>query len=216
MRCALVLSVCFAAFAQNTTTVTGTLADAFGNGSLAKLAATCGFRSGATFSTSNGWTVLGGVSHNASVSNGALSVALVPTPSGQYVEMRCHVPLQTADGRSCEGNSSLISQGLCLVGASDIGPLYLFVPSTGPALLNDIKVDKPPAPSLLVRVSQLDTRALAAGKYCIDVSSAGVASLTTVGCPGSGTGGSTALSWSGLTSGQWAGLTSGQWTALGN
>lgn len=131
------------ALAQTTTTVTGSLRDAL-NGALT---ATCSFRAGAIFTSAGGVTILTGAgptntAHTVSITQGALSVALLPTdqtyPAAAY-EVRCHVPMQTADGRSCEGNSSLVAQGLCVVGGGDSAILYCSVPtSASPVSLKDI------------------------------------------------------------------------------
>jgi hypothetical protein len=145
VRCAFVLSVASGAFGQaTTTTLVGTLADPFGN-SAAKLTATCSFRAGAIFNAASGWTVLGGsttraAEHSVAVTQGAFSVALVPTDTANppspsaYYEMRCRVPWQTADGRNCEGSSALQQQGVCVVAPGDIGPLYVDVPTSGTAV----------------------------------------------------------------------------------
>src|SRR4051794_21128957 len=128
LLCVLLLALA-SAIAQTTTTVTGTLADAFGAVSSAKLAATCTVRTSATFAAAAGWVVAGGTGHVVRVVDGALSMALVPTdtavPVGRYYEMRCHVPLQTAAGVNCEGSAALLSQGGCIVGPGDWGPIYL-------------------------------------------------------------------------------------------
>lgn len=142
MRCAFVWAVCFAASGQTLTTVTGTLTDAFGNNATAKLTATCSIRAGAVY-TNGSYVVVGAsAAHVVAVANGAFSAALVPTDTtypATYHELRCHMPLQTVDGRNCEGNSALVSQGVCLVGPGDLGPLYLNVPTSGSAVnLKDI------------------------------------------------------------------------------
>jgi hypothetical protein len=137
------------ALGQTLTTVVGTLTDAFGNGASAKLTATCSIRAGAVF-VNGAYTVVGtSAAHALPVVNGAFSASLVPTDTtypATYHELRCHFPLQAADGRNCEGNASLVSQGVCVVGPGDLVPLYLSVPTSGSFVnLKDIYRSTKPA-----------------------------------------------------------------------
>jgi hypothetical protein len=144
--------------ARAQTTMTGSIRDVTGS---AALTATCTFRAGAYNSAAGGWIVPGSAaSRTVTVTASALSVALTPTdtatPSGYY-EMRCHIPLQTADGRSCEGNSSLVSQGLCVVGPGDTTPVYIDVPTSASPV--DIsahwRTGKPAPPALFTAIAPL-------------------------------------------------------------
>jgi len=141
MRICILLSLCWAVFAQ-TTTVTGTFADAAGD----PLAGSCSIQAVGPFTAASGWSVIGAPTV-VKFSGGALTVPLVPTdsasPSTQYYKVTCAVPQQTVNGR--------------LVGPYSWGPRYWVVPTSATSIdIGTVEMTSPPtSPAWIIQWSQL-------------------------------------------------------------
>jgi hypothetical protein len=139
--------LCASASAQQpTTTVTGNIATGSGNA----IIGTCTTQSAVSFTSGAGWSIVG-APRLWQIANGVLTMQLVPTdtsslPATAYAK-KCRVPLQTVDGRNCDGNAALVQQGLCVIGPFDQPTTYLQVPtSSSPVNLRDIESAATPAP----------------------------------------------------------------------
>lgn len=186
-----------------TTTVIGSIVSPQGD----PISGTCSIQGLSSYSA--GSFLIAGAAVSVPFTNGAISVALVPTNNNpnspatykvQYYKVTCVIPTQSINGHT--------------VTKYTWGPRYWLVPSSSTSLnVTEVEVDSlPPAPGLLVMPLQLSTLGSNHDDCIKNVH--GVARWVP-GCTGGG-GGSSALSWAGLTSSTWASITDVQWAALTN